>query len=324
MARHALSPSCLKLVQALEAAVPPALSGVDSIRIGLSGGADSLALTAAAAWARDHRRGPLSGISMSARVVDHGLQPGSSDIARTAANQAEELGIPADIVRVSVDSTGTGVEAAARDARYTALSQGPDAIILLAHTLDDQAETVLLGLARGSGVRSLSGMAPVRGRYVRPFLSVRRTDTEQACRDWELTFWTDPTNSDPAYTRSRLRSAMSTLDSTLGPGLPEALSRTADLARTDADYLDQVTQSTPIDPSQPALPIPALLTLHPAIRHRLLLTWLRTLGTDAVTRAHVLNVDSLLTNWHGQKSIPVPGGHVTREHTLLKFEIFAI
>jgi len=320
MARRALTRACLTLVQALEGVVPHALreEGLDSIRVGLSGGADSLALTAAAAWARDHRRGPLAGILVSARIVDHGLQQGSADVARRAAKQAEELGIPADIVRVDVDPAGVGVEAAARQARYTALSQGPGALILLAHTLDDQAETVLLGLARGSGVRSLSGMAAVRGRFVRPFLAVRRTDTEQACRDWGLDYWTDPANCDPVYTRSRLRTAMSTLDSTLGPGLPEALARTADLARTDADCLDEMALSTGIDPCQPTLPIPDLASLHPAIRRRILLAWLRTAGDDQVTRDHVVAVDSLITDWHGQKSIPVPGGRVVRESSRLR------
>jgi len=320
MARHALTQACLTLVQALEGVVPPAMreSGLDSIRVGLSGGADSLALTAAAAWAREHRRGPLASVPVSARVVDHGLQPGSADIARTAANQAEQLGIPADIVRVEVDPARVGIEAAAREARYAALSQGPGALVLLAHTLDDQAETVLLGLARGSGVRSLSGMAVVRGRFVRPFLAVRRTDTEQACRDWGLTYWNDPANSDPAYTRSRLRTAMSTLDSTLGPGFPEALARTADLARTDADCLDEMTLSAGVDTRQASLPIQALADVHPAIRRRLLLTWLRTAGGDQVTRDHVLAVDSLITDWHGQKSIPVPGGRVVRESSHLR------
>ena len=320
MARHALTQACMKLVQALESVVPDALeeSGLSSVRIGLSGGADSLGLTAAAAWVRDRRRGPLAGISVSARVIDHGLQPRSADIASTAMDQAEHLGIPADIVRVAVNATGVGVEAAAREARYTALAQGPAALILLAHTLDDQAETVLLGLARGSGVRSLSGMATVRGRFVCPFLAVRRTETEQACHDWGLAYWTDPANSDPAYTRSRLRSAMSTLDSTLGPGLPEALARTANLARTDADFLDDLAWESGIDPSQPALPIEDLARLHPAIRHRIILTWLRSVGTDQVAYDHVLAVDSLITNWHGQKSIPVPSARVVRESTHLR------
>jgi len=320
MARRALSPTCLRLVRTVESIVPPAMrdTGLDQLRIGLSGGADSLALTASVAWARDHRHGELAGVSVRTRIVDHGLQPDSADIAQIAAEQSARLGIDSDIVRVDVDPTGTGVEAAAREARYAALTQGPDALILLAHTLDDQAETVLLGLARGSGVRSLSGMAPCRDTILRPFLSIRRTDTEQACHDWGLTYWNDPSNSDPAYSRSRLRTAMGTLDEVLGPGLPEALSRSADLARADADCLDELARQVGIDPSQPAIPVQDLAEVHPALRHRILLAWLRTCGQDRVTRDHVLAVDALITDWHGQKSISVPGGRVQRRSGLLR------
>ena len=297
-------------------------TGLDSCRIGLSGGADSLALTAAAAWASLRRRGPLAGARISARIVDHGLQPGSDEVARTAGRQAEALGIPAEIVTVTVDPTRVGVEAAARTARYEALA-GPPALLLLAHTLDDQAETVLLGLARGSGIRSLSGMPPRRGQVLRPFLAVRRTDTEQACRDWGLAWWEDPANGDPAYTRSRLRTAMPILETTLGPGLAEALARTADLARDDADFLDESAARSGVDPRQRALPLQNLADLHPALRHRVLLTWLRTVGQDAVKRDHVLSVDSLLTDWHGQKGVPVPGGRVQRRGDSLVLEPFA-
>jgi len=322
MARHALSPACLTLVQCLEASVPPALreTGLESCRIGLSGGADSLALTAALAWAKDHRRGPLAGVEVSARIVDHGLQAGSDEVAHRAAAQSETLGISAQVVRVDVNATGVGVEAAAREARYTALTQGSEALILLAHTLDDQAETVLLGLARGSGVRSLAGMPQRRGHLLRPFLAVRRWQTEQACKDWGLDYWTDPTNGDPAYARSRLRAAMSTLETTLGPGLAEALARTADLSREDADYLDHLAQQTSIDPGQSHILVEDIAACHPAVRHRVLLAWLRSVGQDAVTRDHVLAVDSLLTDWHGQKGIDVPGGHVVRQGSRLFLE----
>jgi tRNA(Ile)-lysidine synthase len=268
-----------------------------------------LALTAAVAWARDHRRGPLAGITVSARVVDHGLQAGSAAVAATAARQAESLGVAAAVVRVAVGA-GPGLEAAARTARYAALTAGPPALVLLGHTLDDQAETVLLGLARGSGTRSLAGMPARRDCLVRPFLSVRRTDTEQACRDWGLTPWSDPANADPAYARSRLRAAMGTLEATLGPGLAEGLARTADVCRADADYLDAL--ALPVATSQPTLPVDDLLALAPPVRHRVVLRWLRELGDDAVTQAHVLAVAALVTDWHGQTAITVPGGQVIR------------
>ena len=315
MARHALTPTCLALVQALERVVPAAMSelGVDSCRIGLSGGADSLALTATMAWVRDHRVGPLAEVRVSVRVVDHGLQAGSAEVASVAAQAAEDLGIAAQVVSVEVDPTRIGVEAAAREARYAALGEGDDSLILLAHTLDDQAETVLLGLARGSGTRSLAGMSVQRERIVRPFLGLRRADTEQACRDWGLTWWDDPTNTNEAYTRSRLRQAMGLLEGVLGPGLAEGLARTAALCRTDADHLDELAAQSGVDTCQHRIPVKDLLALDPAVRHRVLLTWLRVIGYDAVNRDHVLAVDSLLTDWHGQKAISVPAGKVMRE-----------
>jgi len=312
VARRALSGASLALVRAVEAVVPRALTDYPCCRIGLSGGADSLALTAAVAWARDHRRGPLAGVDVSAVVVDHGLQPDSAAVAERAAREARELGVRTEVVAVRVTPRGGGVEAAARDARYAVLTAGPPAAILLAHTLDDQAETVLLGLARGSGTRSLAGMPPYRPPYVRPFLAVRRVQTEQACRDWGLEWWEDPANRDPAYARSRLRAAMGVLEDTLGPGFAAALARTADVAREDADYLDRVVAGTGLGPGLDALPVADLAGLDPAVRHRVLLAWLRTLGDDAVTRDHVLAVDALITDWHGQGPISVPGGTVRR------------
>jgi len=311
MARRALSPACLTIVQALERAVPPALADTPQSRIALSGGADSLALAAGLACAV-RRSGPLAGVPLTARVIDHGLQPGSAAIAATAARQAEALGIPAEVVRITVTPTGDGVEAAARTARYAALSAGPPALILLGHTRDDQAESVLLGLARGSGPRSLAGMPVRRDCLVRPLLTVPRETTRQACRDWGLTWWEDPANTDPAYARSRLRLALPGLEQALGPGLTEALARTADLCREDADFLDALAAAVPGDPTASTLPVTALTDLPDPIRHRVLLAWLRALGGDAVTRDHVTAVDTLLTRWRGQKAISVPGGAVSR------------
>ncbi|MDR0783082.1 MAG: tRNA lysidine(34) synthetase TilS [Propionibacteriaceae bacterium] len=315
MARKALTQTQLRLVQALEEVVPGvmAATGVQACRIGLSGGADSLALTAAFAWARDRRQGyPLANVVITARVVDHELQAGSGEVAAQAAQQAAALGITAEVVRISVDADqGIGIEAAARAARYQALREGEPTLIITGHTLDDQAETVLLGLARGSGTRSLSGMAAARDHVVRPFLTMRRADTEQACRDWGLVWWEDPTNRDPAYARSRLRRAMGLLDETLGPGLPEALARTADLCRQDADLLDSLALVG--DPHlAPSLAIAPLAEMPPALRHRVILAWLRHHGSDP-TRDHILAVDALITDWRGQKAIQVPGGTVIRK-----------
>ncbi|MDR0489123.1 MAG: tRNA lysidine(34) synthetase TilS [Propionibacteriaceae bacterium] len=314
MARQALTPSCLALVKALETHVPPALEalGLTSCRIGLSGGADSLALTAAAAWVRDRRAGPLAGMDVTARIIDHELQHGSHLVAERARTQSEGLGVSAEIIRVKVNSTHGGLEAGARAARYEALTWGDGALVLLGHTLDDQAETVLLGLGRGSGTRSLSGMPRSRDHLLRPLLDLRRFDTEQACKDWGLSWWDDPMNEDPSFSRTRVRQAMVTLEAALGPGLTQSLARTAQLCRTDADYLDLLAFTTGIDTQAREISVDALAVLDPALRHRILLAWLRGCGNDAVTRDHVLAVDALVTNWHGQKEICVPVGSVVR------------
>jgi len=287
-------------------------TGLDRLTIALSGGADSLALAAATAWATLHRAGPLAGVAAAALVVDHDLQPGSAAVAQTARQQAETLGLSTSVVRVEVTDRGQGVEAAAREARYAALLADPLTVVVLGHTLDDQAETVLLGLARGSGVRSLAGMAGQSGRVVRPFLAERRRTTEQACRDWGLNWWQDPANTDLSYSRSRLRSAMPELEGLLGPGLAEALARTATLARLDADYLDALTTATGIDPGQDQLPVAELVGVPPVLRQRLLLAWLRRFGGDQVGYGHVLTVDQLITAWRGQKPVSLPGGTVSR------------
>jgi tRNA(Ile)-lysidine synthase len=372
----------------------------------------------------------LRELSIEARVIDHGLQAGSAGVAARAAAQAEALGLPAEVVAVAVPHDGSGVEAAARSARYRALAMGEPALIALGHTLDDQAETVLLGLARGSGTRSLAGMPQhrlievtqsgqtqiaVRGQMVddwrvracvdgvtagaaamsvderrpgagadidsrwadasldgftgpgktlptgagpavaalaRPLLSICRTQTMEACRQWGLEPWEDPTNSDPRFSRSRLRAAMPLLVDTLGPGLIPALARTARLCRDDADALDdwadqwaecrgeigrggslggegrQGARSSTNDNAarhrirslpnreptvrdtgpDPSLPLSGLADLPAAIRRRLLIRWLRRVGVTVIDADHVVAVEALIIDWHGQKGVSLPGG----------------
>ncbi|MET0692295.1 MAG: tRNA lysidine(34) synthetase TilS, partial [Propionibacteriaceae bacterium] len=238
MARRALGPATLMAVQAVRASLQPS---DHTLLVACSGGADSLALAAATLHvSRSERR------SAAALVVDHGLQPGSARTAAGACEQLERLGYEdVRVAAVSVDlAAGLGVEAAAREARYRALDEEAetrDATVLLGHTLDDQAETVLLGLARGSGTRSLSGMASRSGRHLRPLLSLRRETTERVCAELELDVWDDPHNADDSYARSRVRSRiLPLLEAELGPGIAEALARTAELSRLDADLLDQL------------------------------------------------------------------------------------
>nr|WP_231747866.1 tRNA lysidine(34) synthetase TilS [Auraticoccus cholistanensis] len=275
--------------------------------VACSGGADSLALAAGVAEAVRQQPRPARVL-----VVDHGLQPGSAEAAADAVGRCRGLGLPGTVVRVRVEGPG-GPEASARDARHRALlaeAGVDDAVVLLGHTLDDQAEQVLLGLARGSGPRSLAGMAVRRGPLLRPLLGLRRADTEACCRELGLQPWQDPTNADPALTRARVRHrVLPLLEAELGPGLAEALARTADLCRRDAEALDELagrhrTEAEPLCAD--------LLPLPPAVRHRVLRRWLLERGARQPGHDHVLAVDALLTSWRGQGPIDVPGVRVRR------------
>jgi tRNA(Ile)-lysidine synthase len=289
------------------------------VLVACSGGADSLALAAAVAFeCRDGRAGLIT--------VDHGLQPGSDVQARAVAAQAYELGFdPVEIVQVDV-AGGGGPEAAARTARYGALSvaaEALDADVLLGHTLDDQAETVLLGLGRGSGPRSIAGMRPVDGRYRRPFLAVRRATTHAACATLGLTPWDDPHNADPAYQRVRLRrEVLPLLEDVLQGGVAEALARTATLIRDDVDALDALAaQQLPTVIISPAageiassVAVDHLKELAPALRTRVLRAWAHAAGAAPLTATHTTALDELITDWHGQGPIDLPGGFaVARE-----------
>jgi tRNA(Ile)-lysidine synthase len=270
------------------------------IVVGVSGGADSLALAAVTAFVADRES-----YEVSALVVDHGLQDGSAGVAERAVARLGTLGVPATVRRVEVGRDG-GPEAAARTARLAALAgTGADAV-LIAHTLDDQAETVLLGLGRGSGPRSISGMASRDGLWRRPFLSLRRADTEQICRAHGLEWWTDPHNSDPAFRRSRIRSeVMPVLEDVLGGGVAEALARTADQVRIDSAYLDLLA-----DRVDDVLDVQTLADLPAALRSRVLRRGALAAGADAaaLNAGHLAELDRLVTDWHGQRRIELPGG----------------
>ncbi len=277
--------------------------------VAVSGGADSLALAAGAAFVA-----PRSGWRAGAVVVDHGLQRGSADAADQAAGTCRDLGLdPVLVVRAEVGAGG-GPEDAARTARYAALTRAADdagaTAVLLGHTRDDQAETVLLALARGSGTRSLAGMAAVRDRWRRPLLGLPRTTTRAACAALALTPWDDPHNGDPRFTRVRARALLPLLERELGPGLVAALARTADLARDDADALDALAAAAHDRLGPGHLAVADLLTLAPAVRRRVL----RLAAARPLTSTQVAAVDALVTDWHGQGPVSLPGGgSVARE-----------
>ena len=314
MARRALGPAALQVVQA----VRQVLAGERRpVVVACSGGADSMALACAVAHLA--RRG-CQHATASAAVIDHGLQPASSEVAAEVANRLNEIGLAVTTRRVNVAADSPdGMEAAARDARYAALAEvaGAEAVVLLGHTLDDQAETVLLGLARGSGTRSLAGMPAQFGRspqFIRPLLGLRRTTTAQACGEWGAEVWSDPQNDDPTFTRVRVRQrVLPMLETELGPGITEALARTATMARQDADALDGLADSL-VPAAGEGLAAASLRTMPEAIASRVLRRWLVDGGVDQPSYANVQAVKALVDDWHGQLGVDLPGGiRVLRE-----------
>lgn len=285
------------------------------VLVACSGGADSLALAAAVAHVAPRER-----LGAGAVVVDHGLQVGSAGVAARAAGLLEGLGLRTEVVRVQVQETAAGPEADARRERYAALAEVAGrlgaAAVLLGHTRDDQAEQVLLGLARGSGARSLSGMPPQRALGTadvvlgRPLLAVTRAQTWQACADQGLEPWQDPHNSDERYARVRARLAVDDLGTRLGAGVVQGLARSADLLRDDADALDAAAEAAYLELGEPPWEAGRLTGVPRALRTRL---WRRLAlaagspGTD-LTSEHLLAVDSLVTAWRGQGPLHLPGG----------------
>ncbi len=282
------------------------------VLVACSGGADSLALAAAAGFVA-----PRLGLRAGLVTVDHGLQEGSARRAREVVRLAEGLGLaPAQVRTVTVGREG-GPEAAAREARYGALAQAAAelgaATVLLGHTLDDQAETVLLRLARGSGTRSLAGMPGVSGIYRRPFLGITRARTREACAALGLEPWQDPHNDDPAFTRVRVRhDALPALTRALGPGVPAALARTARLCADDADALDSwadaVYERAARGPGR--LDVAVLEAEPAAVRRRVVQRAAVAAGSPsaALAAVHIEEVDRLISAWHGQRAVDLPGG----------------
>lgn len=280
------------------------------VLVACSGGPDSLALAAAVAF-----EAPRLGVPAGAVVVDHGLQPGSAAVADRAAAACAALGLdPVCVECVRITPDGTGPEAAARTARYDALqraAQRLDAtLVLLGHTRDDQAEQVLLGLARGSGGRSLAGMPRRRGLFARPLLDLPRSVTEAACAAQGLTPWADPHNTDDGYARVRARNLLVAAEEALGPGVAAALARSAALLAADADALDAWAARAAADLGEGPWPVESLAALPDAVRGRVWRRLAAAAGCPAadVAAVHVTQLDRLLTAWRGQGPVSLPGG----------------
>ncbi|MFJ8964483.1 tRNA lysidine(34) synthetase TilS [Lentzea sp. NPDC102401] len=270
----------------------------EAVTVAVSGGADSLALAACVG-----RLVP----GACAVVVDHQLQPGSADVASRAARQCSSFGLVARVEAVEVAGPG-GPEAAARNARYAALRPS-SGVVLLGHTLDDQAETVLLGLGRGSGPRSIAGMRAFDAPWGRPLLGVSRAVTRAACAEQGIEVWDDPHNVDPSFTRVRLRSeVLPLLESVLQGGVASSLARTAAQLREDCDALDSLAEAFAGD----CCAVGDISELPVALRRRVLRAWLIEEGVPELSDSHLRRVDSLVSEWRGQGGVWLPGGFVVR------------
>ncbi|MFI7021194.1 tRNA lysidine(34) synthetase TilS [Micromonospora sp. NPDC049900] len=313
-------------VAAIRVAVRRALAELTAsgpVLVACSGGADSLALAATAAFVV-----PRSGRAAGLVTVDHGLQPGSAERAEAVADWARQSGLaPVEVVRVQVTGRPGGPEAAAREARYQALAEVAGryaaAAVLTGHTRDDQAETVLLALARGAGPRGLAGMPAIRQLagmpLLRPLLETGREQTRAVCAALGLTPWEDPHNTDPAYARSRVRAdVLPALVEALGPAVVDNLARTARLVAADNAVLDGLAVEALTAARHPdgGLAAKALADLAPALRSRVLHTWAHELGAvpAALSHRHVAALDRLVTDWRGQGAAYLPGGLRVRRH----------
>ena len=282
----------------------------DSVLVAASGGADSSALAAALLL-----ECKTKSIKVIALIIDHGLQKNSADVTHETKRTLTKIGYEnIEIRRVTVEITD-GLEASARRARYQALNDVANShnvvAVFLGHTRDDQAETVLLGLARGSGSRSLSGMASRVDRYRRPLLTITRAQTEAACEEAGIKFWQDPHNQSMEFTRVRVREVvLPTMEKEIGPGISDALARSAKLLRDDADALDYLSEEifSKLEPA--SLEISKLESQPRAIRTRILRRAIYLAGAPqgSLSADHIEPVEALITAWKGQGPISLPGG----------------
>lgn len=286
------------------------LSAGDNVLVAVSGGADSSALAAGLlAEAKEKAIRPI------AVIIDHALQPNSADVAMNTKAELAKAGYTnIEIKRIKVEVTD-GMEASARRARYAALNEIAESTnavaIFLGHTKDDQAETVLLGLARGSGTRSLSGMAERIDKYRRPLLSITRSQTEAACKEVGIKYWSDPHNQSMEYARVRVREkVLPLMEAEIGPGIADALTRSAKILRDDADALDQWAEEVldEIDPIE--MDIETLASLPRAIRSRVIRKAIYLAGapSGSLSAEHLEPVEALVTAWKGQGPVSLPGG----------------
>ena len=287
------------------------------VLIAVSGGADSLALASATLFESKKLQ-----LQVATVTIDHGLQKNSSKVTEQTLEKLHQIGIvEAWSKKVNVGTKG-GPEAAARDARYKALEsirvESNSDFIILGHTANDQAETVLLGLTRGSGSKSLSGMSVKTGKLLRPLLSIERSTTVQFCKDENISPWQDPQNKDLKFLRVRIRKVvLPFLEKQLGSGIFNNLIRTSSQLQEDDKYLSELANKAfkkiaKTTSQTVTLGQPELSKLPEAIRNRVIKSAIDYFGMES-SRTHVLAVADLVLNWHGQKPLSLPGVRVERK-----------
>ena len=291
-----------------------------TVAVACSGGADSLALASAALF-----EGNRAEIKVIAVIVNHNLQEGSMEVALRTKGVLTEIGFDVvEIMDVVVQQSSLGMEAAARNARYGALTEFANKhnafVTMLGHTLDDQAESVLLGLARGSGAKSIAGMPTLSpdGKYLRPLLGITRKETVSYCEDLGLDYWSDPQNLDTKFSRVKVRlNVLPVLEEELGPGIASALSRTAEILQDDLEYLEAQADSAfslvaKTTNNSVAIDTEGLEKLPRALATRVIHKSLSLLGTEPA-KVQVDSVMELVSNWHGQKPLTLPSVRVERK-----------
>lgn len=267
-------------------------AGNTPLLLGLSGGLDSMALLHLLVDA---------GASLRALHVHHDLHPDADAWEQHCRRACEALGVPFVVARVQVTRDGTGLEAAARDARHAAFADHlrTGETLVLAHHRDDQAETVLLRLLRASGSGGLAAMRPRRdfghGAVWRPLLGVSRADLLAYAQAKGLAWIEDPSNHDAALDRNFLRARVLPVLAERWPQAAAALARSAALLAEDAHLLDGETaiRLARVQGVAPAiLSVPGLLALEPAWRHRVLRAWIAALGLPPLPGAALVRIDT--------------------------------
>ena len=292
--------------------------------IAVSGGADSLALAAACEF-----EAKKLGLKIAAAVIDHSLQNNSDKVAAQTAKTLAALGFEEVVVKKIAVGKAGGPEAAARTARYTALEtirqKTKSNFVVLGHTSSDQAETVLLGLVRGSGSKSLSGMSEKTGLLLRPLLGIERATTEAFCKDSGIKYWSDPQNKDEKFLRVMIRKhVLPFLEKQLGGSVAASLVRTSDQLREDNTYLESQADKSfkkyaKVSGSGISFDAKAIEKLPAAILNRVIKKALDGFGSES-SRTHVLAVSDLVLSWHGQKPLALPGVSVVRKGNTISFE----